>query len=100
MEYLADPSDTFKVTIIDRLQGDWEKLVGHLRIPGHNIRAIRGMQPFTPAIACREVFRLWLEGGEDEFLTPKNWDTVIKVTKRLNNAKLGDEIRTVLAKKQ
>ncbi len=41
---------------------------------------------------------MWLT-GDDTLLTPRNWDTVIKVMGRLGNAKLSLDIKKVLISK-
>ncbi len=99
LEHLKNSSGTHSVRIIEHLQGNWQQLSEHFCLPSDAIDAIKGIQPFTPANACREVFRRWLEGG-DELLSPKNWDMLIQVTKRLNNAALGEEIYRIVAGQQ
>lgn len=53
------------------------------------------MPDHTSENACREVFRRWLEGG-DELLSPKDWTTVITVMKRIEQTALADEILKIL----
>ncbi len=82
--------------IIEQVQGKWQTLIGHFRLPGHTEEAILAMPLYTPQNACRKVFRQWLEGG-DELLTPKNWGTVIKVMRRIGKSELADQICTILS---
>ncbi len=95
LEYLENSNGTLSVKIIDRVQGRWQALIGYFRLPPHLKQAILGMRDFSPENACREVFRQWLDGG-DELLSPKDWNTVIEVLRRIGNLSLADELRFVL----
>ncbi len=53
------------------------------------------MRDFSPETACREVFRRWLDGG-DELLSPKDWNTVIEVLRRIGKSSLADDLCSVL----
>ena len=54
-----------------------------------------GRPNFSPQSACREVFRIWLDGG-DELLSPKNWDTVINVFCHIGKSAVASEINMIL----
>ncbi len=95
LEYLENSNGTLSVQIIDRVQGRWQALIGYFRLPPHTKEAILGMRDFSPENACREVFRRWLDGG-DELLSPKDWNTVIKVLRRIGKSSLADELRSIL----
>ncbi len=74
---------------------NWQMLIGHFRLPPHNLQSIRAMPDYTPQNACLEVIQQWLEGGDD-LLCPKDWDTAIKVIRRIGNAKLAEDINRIL----
>ncbi len=95
LEYLENSNATLSVQIIDRVQGQWQALIGYFGLPPHTKKAILGMRDFSPENACREVFRRWLDGG-DELLSPKDWNTVIEVLHRIGNSSLADELRSIL----
>ncbi len=84
------------VKIIEEGQGSWRELVPGFWLPGHTTQVLLGMANYTPVDACREVFRMWLDGG-DKLRIPRTWNTVIEVIdETLNNARLGRKIRAVL----
>ncbi len=95
LEYLENSNGTLSVQIIDRVQGRWKALIGYFGLPPHTKEAILGMRDFSPENACREVFRRWLDGG-DELLSPKDWNTVIEVLRRIGKSSLADDLRSVL----
>ncbi len=95
LEYLENLNGTLSVQIIDRVQGRWQTLIGYFRLPPHTKEAILGMRDFNPENACREVFQRWLDGG-DELLSPKDWNTVIKVLHRIGKSSLADELQSIL----
>ncbi len=83
------------VKIIARVQGSWTKLVPGFWLPVETTQDLLAMPNYTVWGACQEVFRMWLEGGDD-LRMPRTWNTVIYVMEKiLNNAKLGREIRAV-----
>ncbi len=92
--YLENPTTGASVQIIQTIQADWPQLVDLLRLPSHTVANLRAQPYHTPKAACREAFEMWLK-GDDTLLTPKNWDTVIKVMGLLGNAKLGQDIKMV-----
>ncbi len=84
------------VRVINRVQADWKRLVPGFWLPDETTAELLAMPNYTVGAACEEVFRRWLNGG-DELLTPRTWNTVIEVMEKiLSNAKLGREIRAVL----
>ncbi len=84
------------VRIIDRVQASWKKLVPGFWLPGETTQNLLGMPNYTLEAACEEVFRMWLDGGDD-LRMPRTWNTVIEVIEKiLRNARLGREIRAVL----
>ncbi len=95
LKYLENSNGTLSVQIIDRVQGRWQTLIGFFCLPPHTKEAILGMRNFSPENACMEVFKRWLDGG-DERLPPKDWNTVIKVLNRMGNASLAVEVQSIL----
>ncbi len=93
--YLENPTTGASVQIIQTIQADWPQLVDLLWLPSHAVANLKAEPNYTPKAACREAFDMWLK-GDNTLLTPKNWDTVIKVMGRLGNAKLGQDIKEVL----
>ncbi len=81
--------------IIEEIQSDWVQLVDLFWLPSHTARNLRAMSNFTPEDACREVFHMWLDGG-DELRIPRTWKTVIEVMGLLGNSRVGDKIRAAL----
>ncbi len=71
------------------------ELTDQFWLPSDTIDILRAMHNYTPKSACREVFRMWLDGGDD-LLVPKDWNSVIEMVGRLGNSGLGKEIRAVL----
>ncbi len=94
-EFLENPRTKFSVQIIASTQADWQRLSDEFRLPSYTVSALLAMANYTPVKACREVYDRWLNGG-NELLTPKSWDTVIKVMERIGNARLGEDIRKAL----
>ncbi len=84
------------VDIITTIQAHWTKLVDLLRLPPHTVNNLKAQPNYNLHDACREVLDMWLKGDKRDILTPRNWDTVIKVMGRLGNAKLGQDIRKAL----
>ncbi len=95
LEYLENSNGTHSVQIIDRVKGRWEALVGYFCFPSHTRGNIRAMRDYSTGNACREVFRQWLEGG-DELLSPKDWNNVIKVLRLIGNLSLAEELLSIL----
>ncbi len=95
LEYLQNSNGTLSVKIIDRVQGRWQALIGFFCLPPHTKEAILGMQGFNAENACREVFRRWLNGG-DELLSPKDWNMVIEVLCRIGKLAVAEELRSIL----
>ncbi len=93
--YLENPTTGASVEIIKTIQADWPQLVDLLWLPSHTVANLKAEPNYTPRAACREVFHMWLN-GDNTLLMPKNWNTVIKVMGRLDNAKLGQDIKRVL----
>ncbi len=93
--HLKNPTTGAFVQIIKTIQADWPQLVDLLWLPSETVATLKAQPNFTPKDACREAFNIWLK-GDDTLLMPKNWDTVIEVMGRLDNAKLGQDIKEVL----
>ncbi len=84
------------IKIIDKVQASWKKLVPGFWLPDETTAELLAMPNYTVGAACEEVFRRWLDGGDD-LRMPRTWNTVIFVMENiLNNAKLGRDIRAVL----
>lgn len=90
-----NPSGTKSVQIINRVQADWKRLADHLHLPAETARNLESQPGYNPECACREVFSIWLDSG-DQSRVPKNWNTVIEVIGELGNQTLGKDIETVL----
>ena len=93
--FMENEKKGIEVRIIDRVQAYWEELADYLRLPPHTAANLRVQPGFTPARACREIFKEWLE-AESNPKVPKTWQTVIKVICRIGNAQLADEITNIL----
>ncbi len=93
---LENPSTRASVNIIERTAGDWQKLVDHFHLPAHTAKNLRAMANYTPEAACREVYRKWLDGGDD-LRMPRTWNTVIEVIGEIGDYQpLCREIRAAL----
>lgn len=95
LEFLQNSSGTHSVSIIQNLQADWKKLIGHFHLPYYTIRVLRGSPDYSPEGACKEVFRQWLDGGDD-LPTQKDWNTVITVMQCIGKSELAEKLREVL----
>ncbi len=93
--HLENPTTGASVQIINTIQADFPQLVDLLWLPPETVAILRAQAKHTPMAACREAFNMWLR-GDDTLLTPRNWDTVIKVMGRLGNTKLSQDIKEVL----
>ncbi len=71
------------------------ELTDQFWLPVHTTANLRAMPDYYPKRACREVFRMWLEGGDD-LLMPKTWNSVIKVMGAVGEARLGRYVLAVL----
>ncbi len=94
--FLENPATGESVDIITTIQAHWTKLVDLLWLRPHTVDNLKAQPNYNPRDACREVLDMWLKGDERDVLTPRNWETVIKVMGRLGNAKLGQDIRKAL----
>ena len=93
--FMENERKGIEVKIIDRVQANWEELADHFRLPSQTVANLKAQPGCTPAKACREVFKSWLE-AESNPKVPKTWETVTKVIRRIGNSKLADEISEVL----
>ena len=93
--FMKNERKGIEVKIINRVQAKWEELADLFRLPPQTVDNLRTLPGFTSEKACREVFRMWLEAESDPRV-PKTWQTVITVMRRMDNAKLADEITNIL----
>ena len=77
---------------MEQVQAHWVTLIDHFRLPAHTADAF---QNYNQMKACREVFRQWLDGG-DELLSPKTWETLTKVIRHIGKSAIADEICAIL----
>lgn len=84
LEDLGDDS----LNIIATVQGKWQKLIAQFRLPAYTFATV---QSLSPEDACRQVFFMWLDGG-DEVRSPKTWNTVLEVLRNIGHGGLAKKV--------